>query len=145
MAIFYVYSTASGLFTGTVLSVPRGSLAANLGSECAAIEVGVEGDIDPLSQRVDLVSGALTDYVPPQPSERHVWNAETKRWVLSADAVARRAQHERSLRLLQAGDLRALRAIRELTIDPDNQAARERLVSIELGCIEARKGLLPKE
>src|ERR1019366_7435003 len=38
------------------------------------------GYVDPLSQKMDLATGQLTDYRPPPPSPKHEWNPTSKRW-----------------------------------------------------------------
>ena len=40
----------------------------------------VEGHHDHLSERVDLVTGAVVDYQPPQPDADHEWHAASRRW-----------------------------------------------------------------
>lgn len=49
----------------------------------------IEGHHDHLSKRVDITLGALIDYQPPAPSAEHEWNADTKRWALTAAAQAK--------------------------------------------------------
>lgn len=49
----------------------------------------IAGHFDPLSQKVDLASGQVVDYIPPQPSPDHEWNANSKRWNLSVAAMAK--------------------------------------------------------
>ena len=79
---FSVYRKSDGLFTGGRLHVPEADLARNLRDG----EAHVDGTVDHLSQRVDLATGAVVDYQPPQPSIDHEWNAEVKRWQLTATA-----------------------------------------------------------
>lgn len=76
MNAYQIYDSASGLFTGAALSCDADQLAINVpdGFSCLV------GSYDVLSQRVDITSGSVIDYQPPQASADHVWNTATKRW-----------------------------------------------------------------
>lgn len=76
MNSYSIYFLESGIFTGGIVSCDPERLLANVPDACSCI-LGV---YDHLSQRVDLETGAVIDYQPPQPSENHAWNAETRRW-----------------------------------------------------------------
>jgi translation initiation factor 2 gamma subunit (eIF-2gamma) len=77
------YDSTTGLFTGV-------SMHTNLASPKAIKEFIAEntpaghgafvGYVDPLSQKMDLATGKLVDYRPPQPSPKHEWNVVSKRW-----------------------------------------------------------------
>lgn len=77
MNTWSTYFLDTGLFTGFALGVPTDSLDANIHDECGCI-IGV---YDPLSQRVDVVTGLVVDYQPPRPSPDYAWDNECKRWL----------------------------------------------------------------
>lgn len=75
MTKWYIYNEA-GIFTGGSVDCPESHLDQNVpeGYGCYM------GEVDPLSQRIDIESGELMEYQPPQPSANHQWT-EQKRWV----------------------------------------------------------------
>ena len=77
MNTYSLYVADTGLFTGVSIFCPHMDLARNIpeGQSC------VLGEYARLSQRVDLATGLVIDYIPPQPSVNHAWNSETKRWL----------------------------------------------------------------
>lgn len=75
------------------------------------------GRFDHLSQRVDLATGEVVDFVPPQPSSDHEWDAEKKRWNLNADAAARKRDADAALLMLGEQDRRSVRALREALLE----------------------------
>lgn len=91
--------------------------------------VAIKGHYDPLSQRVDVATGQVVDYQPPQPSPDHAWDETTRRWNLNAD-VQRKADARRAA-LLQIATLERSqhRTMRELALGMDG--AKERLQAIE--------------
>ncbi len=97
MTEYHIYSMTDGVFTGCSISCSQSHLDVNVpdGHSC------LPGAIDYLSQRVDLATGLVIDYQPPQPSINHVWDAAKKRWLYvqtDADiAFDVRAQRDRML------------------------------------------------
>lgn len=79
MNTYSLYSLETGLFTGCALSCSLDRLMdeVNVPAGCGVI-VGV---YDHLSQKVDLATGQVVDYQPPQPSSDHVWDISSRRWV----------------------------------------------------------------
>jgi hypothetical protein len=77
MSTWSKYRLADGMFTGVTVSCRGDYLDANVEPECGC----VIGEYDALSQRVDLITGLVIDYQPPQPSPDHAWDAESRRWL----------------------------------------------------------------
>jgi hypothetical protein len=80
----HIYDLETGLFTGqahqTAVHDPE-SVAAFIDDATPPGHGAYVGKyVDYLSKKVDVDTGMLTEYQPPQPSRRHTWNAETKRW-----------------------------------------------------------------
>jgi hypothetical protein len=101
----------------------------------------IEGHFDPLSQRVDLETGAVVEYQPPAPSPDHEWEAVTRRWVLRADVAARQAKHAQALEQIAALEKNQLRASRELLLNPADREARARLTALDAQIIALRADL----
>lgn len=132
MSTWAIYDEKTGRivshFTG-----PQSQLAANLPAGHAA----KDGRFDPLCQRVNTESGEIEDYQPPQPDADHEWHAESKRWVLSEAASARRMriQHARA-RITQLENSQH-RAIRETALGDPDAAARLKAIDQEIAQLRA--------
>lgn len=134
---YSVFDKATGLFTGTIISVPDDRLEQNTPAGHSV----VEGRHDHLSRRVDLeaVTDGLigphhvVDWQPPPPSENHEWNAKTRRWHLTATAAALADADLSSRAALADIDRRSIRRLRELFADSD-----PRLGALEAEAISAR-------
>jgi hypothetical protein len=129
-----IFDLSSGLFVGRTFHGTRASLALNIPSGCGA----VEGRHDYLSRRVDIESGEVVEYQPPQPSPDHEWNATTKRWALSAAVQERNARRGAARAQIAALESAQVRPQRELLLDPTNADARKRLEAIEIQIITLR-------
>lgn len=137
MKTYHFYLLSSGLFTGCSFSGARDMLEQNTPADCGAHEAP---QVDFLSQRLDLESGKLVDYQPPQPSSDHEWDTVTRRWQLNAarakaefDDMEARAEIDR-LEQQQA------RRVRELLLknDPQLKALDDQIAGL-------RPKLLPKK
>lgn len=118
MKTWSFYRKSDGLFLGREFSAPYSEcLAQNTPAGCVAIE----GVFDRLSQCVDLTSGQVVSYQPPQPDENHEWNATTKRWVKRAEVIAREAQRAQALTRIDELERRQHRRLRELLAASDPQ------------------------
>src|ERR1700727_8531 len=84
MSIYvHFYDAKTGLFTGvsihTTLTEPT-AVKEFVAENTPAGHGSYIGYVDALSQKIDLSTGQIVDYKPPQPSPRHEWNPVTKRW-----------------------------------------------------------------
>jgi hypothetical protein len=104
-----------------------------------ADHLAIAGRFDPLSQRIDVASGMVIDYQPPQPSPDHVWNAATTRWQLSAAAQQRQAMRDAALRRIAALEASQGRALREAAIG--TSGAVEKLKALDAQIAELRQDL----
>jgi hypothetical protein len=137
MSIYvHFYDDKTGLFTGvsihTNLSEPK-DVKAFIKDNTPAGHGSYVGYVDALSQKMDLASGQIVDYKPPQPSPRHEWNVVTKRWQKQAAmnrsaALARIADLEkgqhRTVRETLIRACHAVDAIKE-SLAPESQPVRE--------------------
>jgi hypothetical protein len=89
----------------------------------------IEGIYDHLRKRVDIATGELVDYQPPQPSTDHEWNAETKRWQLNAAAQGKIDAHADALGRIAALEAQGIRSMRELALG--QPGAQDRLAAID--------------
>ena len=112
MAVWSMYDPTTGWFNGKTFSARRSQdVRRNLRNGFQAIE----GDYDYLTQMVDLATGQVVARNPP-------------------GLAANRVPHQRIVRLEQ----QQTRPLRELSIDPKNTAARQRLVDINNQIAELR-------
>lgn len=117
------YDSTTGEFVGRTFSGPKETLAENTLPGCEAVPA--DAVADPLSQRVDVASGEVVDYIPARPSEDHEWNLATKRWVLKPEVAARLAAREA-----------AVQEIRRLETDEQPRPVREILLGIGVGAVD---------
>ena len=103
----------------------------------------MEGDIDHFSQRVDLATGAVVDYVPPQPSANHQWNETVKRWVLNDAVAAENVKRSTAVARITQLEAAQHRPLRELAQDPSNAEARKRIDTIDDEIKHLREMLRP--
>jgi hypothetical protein len=106
---------------------PDSAVADNTPEGCMAIE----GTLDPLSQQVDLKTGKVVDYQPPQPSKDYEWDVDVRRWRLTQDAQAAIAADSDARTKIAMEEAASLRSIRELLLDPTNTDARAKLQATE--------------
>lgn len=140
MKTWSFYHSDTGIFSGRFFSGSERLLALHLLNG----QTPIEGRYDRLSQRVDLTTGQVVDYQPPQPDADHEWNAETKRWQLrpnvererQADMVARD-----EMQAIELGDLRAMREALLSMLPPGSEAAK-RLAASESRIGELRSVVL---
>jgi hypothetical protein len=83
MTVYSIYRADTGYFTGALITCSGAHLSANVPEGCSCLL----GTYDHLSQRVDLETGAVIYYQPPQPSEQHEWNDDLRRWVYVPTAL----------------------------------------------------------
>lgn len=107
MNTYSLYDLATGIFTGGRIICGSEFLDQNIppGIACVA------GEYDELSERVDVATGVVIDYQPPQPSPSYVWDAGPRRWryVKADDDLAAEARAIRD-RLMSECDWVTLRA-----------------------------------
>jgi hypothetical protein len=137
MRQWHFYDAQTGLFSGRKMTCSERTLAANTPEGITAIA----GNFDPMSQRVDLETGEVIDYQPPAPDDDHVWSHEVKRWQLKPEVRERRRNRAQARARIRELEESQHRPQRELAIDPDNEAARERLRNIEAE-IEVHRAVL---
>ena len=87
MMVFSEYNQSTGLLTGRrYIGLPNGLLdMVSLSPESTYLL----GEYDHLSQRVDLSTGNVVDYQPPQPGASYQWDSASRRWVYVANSAER--------------------------------------------------------
>lgn len=126
-----IYSEETGLFTGVIVAVHDELLDANTPIGCKTLI----GRYDHLSQRVDVASGTVVDYQPPQPSTDHEWNADTKRWQLTAAAQSKIDGHTAALAQIAALEAKGARCVRELALGQAGAADRVAAIDAEIAAL----------
>jgi hypothetical protein len=132
----HFYDTTTGLFSGvsihTNLTAPK-DVKKFIAENTPAGHGAYVGYVDALSQKMDVASGQLVDYRPPQPSPKHEWNPTTKRWqrqvgMKRSTALARIAELEkgqhRTVRETLIRACHAVDAIKE-SLAPEAKEVRE--------------------
>jgi len=134
-----VYDAATGVLLRVVMC-PESQLAANVREK----EASIEGDFDTQSNRVDLKTGEVVDYQPPQPSPDFEWDEDVKRWKLSESAVAVMVADGDARTAIKDQEATSLRAIRELLLNPDNTEARAKLQAVDDAIAAERPKIIVK-
>lgn len=103
----------------------------------------LNGYYDHLSARVDVATGKVVDYQPPQPDTDHEWNPTTKRWVLNAAAVAH--QNTMQAAKVRLGELAEQERplMRRLLLDPTDAKSRAALTALDDEVNQLSKSLDP--
>lgn len=116
----------------------------------------IEGQLDPLSQRVDVEalaasdsadhpSNFIVDYRPPQPSDQHEWDVKSRRWRLTLEAQQEVERDELARREIAAIEqLSGPRAVREalIAVLPDGTPEKSRLLELDAEAAEQRKNII---
>ena len=132
---WHFFDTATGELLGRTFSGPESALAANTPPGAQPIE----GAFDHRSQRVDLDTGHVIDWRPPQPDADHEWHPDIRRWRKTAAALATANRRAAAQARIDAAEARQLRAIREHILgDP---TAKVRLRAIDAEIVAARADL----
>jgi hypothetical protein len=131
MKTYHFADAKTGIFGGRKLCLSDDS-GEQLQANTPAGTIPVAGVADWQSQRVDLGTGLLVDYVPPQPSSDHEWHSDRKRWVLRAEVQQARQKRDNALAEIRRLETEVQpRAQRELLLDPADPEPRSRLAAIE--------------
>jgi hypothetical protein len=134
-----LYDPATGIFNGMTISASDEELLKkNIPDGCGAID----GVIDHLAYSVDIETGTVVDYQPPQPNDDHEWITDTKRWQIKPDIIKKQQDKAQALAQLQLLDAKHLRALDEVIAEPDNMVARDNLDAIRKLKIQLRKKLV---
>ena len=104
--------------------------------------IAIDGHHDHLSKRVDITTGEVIDYQPPQPSKHHEWNDDTKRWVINADRQAKIDAHHVALQKIDTLEATQNRFLREVHLGVNVEKATARLKAIEEEIVELRKSIM---
>lgn len=136
MKSFGFFLKTTGRFHSKLLLA---SCAADAENNCPLGYEIIEGQFDPLSQRVNLATGEVIDYQPEQPSADHEWNVDARRWRLKPEVVERNNQRATAQQTIATLEAQQPRAMRELAIDPNNADALQRLQSIDAAIADQRR------
>lgn len=141
--VFHEYDAATGLLSGRQHGFSDSpGLDAYIRDRFRGSVIELSGPVDALSQRVDTETRLLVDYQPPAPDANHEWSHAEKRWHLRADIAQRRAARAAALaKITELETQQQPRALRELTLDPANVTAIERLTQIDQAIAELRETL----
>lgn len=85
----------------------------------------LDGTHDHLSKRVDLTTGQIVDYQPPQPSGEHEWNGASRRWEKRLDVLEREWRRSAAIQEREQLERQQLRSMSDLWVDSEDSAARQ--------------------
>jgi hypothetical protein len=120
------YHKETGVLNGThLLASDDGAVALNTPTD----HIAIDGHHDHSSRRVDVATGELIDYQPPSPGVDYEWNADTKRWQLSAAVEAWQAARSTALAAITVLEGQGIRAMRELALG--QVGAADRLAALD--------------
>ncbi len=124
---FYHKHTGTLHQTSVVVS-DDAAVALNTPPDHVAVDQPASGPLDPLSQKVDVATGKVIDWQPPQPSDDHEWRG--RRWRLTA--TAEEQQRRRTLAIIRRGELLEQQhdLMRRLVLNPQDEDARTALAAL---------------
>lgn len=134
------YNRETGLFHQRTISCASERLAA---LNTPARHMYIAGEFDPLSQRFDIETAQVVDYQPPQPSEDHEWNADSRRWVLKREVLQRQAEKASARARILELEAKAHRYQRTATLG--DEEGKQRLAQVEAEIDTLRPLAFPKE
>jgi thiamine biosynthesis protein ThiC len=136
MHTFSFYDRVTGAIHASVFSTNNPDMVkANTPPD----HIAIDGSHDHLSQRFDLTTGQLVTYQPAAPSADHAWNAETKRWQLSAAAQEKIDQRQQALFTIAQLEAGQARTVREALLGSADALERLRVNDAQIA--ELRKTL----
>lgn len=147
---FSFYRSSDGYFDDLQFSTQSSDALSQLQYLTPPGCVAIAGTHDPLSRRVNLETGHIEEYRPEKPDADHEWlhddpvtGARIRRWVLKPEIAEQRAKLAAADSAVTALDLKLIRPIQELLLDPKNAAARAKLqeLSAEKERIATQSGL----
>lgn len=100
---------------------------------------------DPLSQRVDLSTGEIVDYQPPQPDAEHVWDVDARRWIKRPDVIERERRAVEAQSRIDDLERRQARRVRELLAasDPSLKAIDDEIAQLRVSISGERETSAP--
>jgi hypothetical protein len=119
------YDPSTGLFSGHQFTGHESTIDINAPPEHKA----AEGCHDPLLKRVNIATGEVEDYQPPQPSDDHEWHHESRRWRLSEAVQAKQHARAQAMAQIHVLETQCVRPLRELALGI--AGALDRLASLE--------------
>jgi len=134
--VYSHYFLDTGLFTGRRSRVPEGQESSITPRDGCAF---IAGSYDLLSQKVDIETAEVIDYLPPQPSAEHEWI--NRRWVLTARAKSE-IDSDQSARIeLEQIDKAAIRYLMEAEVGVIDEEGKRRLEAMVERKAELRQRL----
>lgn len=133
--VWHFYDPATGIFAGRSFSGPDRALSANTPPGLQAFD----GVVDALSQKIDLATGKVIDYQPPQPSPDYIWDATVKRWQMDPAVLASQAKKAAAQRTINSLEASQARIIREYILG--DATAKKRLQDLDTDIAGLRKQL----
>jgi hypothetical protein len=133
----YLYDKKTGLFSGRSFEYSGPDFDDAVTANTPQGDAWIEGDFDPATKRVDLGTGRIMEYQPPQPDEDYELSTDTGRWVKRADVARWERDRMNAFSRLELLDRKRSRALADHALRPDERTGEdlklphERLQEIE--------------
>jgi hypothetical protein len=137
MSAWNFYNLVTGEISSKTIIGPADIAKLNCPEGCREIK----GRLDRLSQKIDIETGTVIDFIPEQPSHDHEWNAGKKRWKLNAPAQAAAVADRKARSELVSLERKADRYVAESVAGVIDDEGRRRLAEILSRKAELRKSL----
>lgn len=134
------YHKDTGIFHDlTIVCSDDRAVELNTPENHSAIDNPSDGSIyDHLSQKIDVSTGQVIDYIPTPPSDEHEWDGILRRWQLNATAVDREAKRSSADTRISVLAEEERHLIRRLILDPQDAVSRKRLEEIDAEIVGIR-------
>jgi hypothetical protein len=119
---FHSYDTVTGLLTGNSFSCSDHTVVPDEINGLSWHQS--DGQIDHLSQKIDIDTGTIVDYQPEKPSDEHEWNTDVKRWALMPAVVAAKQARVAAIAEIAALEAKQPRAMREYALGDTTSVRR---------------------
>lgn len=147
MTTITIFDEQSGAF-GRVLRLPASAKPETQLRPGESYKVGV---YDKHSQRVEMATGAVVDYIPPPPDADHEWDLIAKRYRKRVDVLRAEAADTQARERIAELEQSKLRALTDHVLSPDVEVEiggrrmlpKDRVAELEAAIAELRKDLAP--
>jgi hypothetical protein len=136
MRRYSFYHQVTGLFSGTTFATDLPTRE-NLERHTPGGHRPIEGEHDHLSKRVNVATGEVIEYQPPQPSPDHAWDATAKRWSVPPEVTARARARLAAVSEIARLEAAAARPLRELALGDATAAERLREIDTQIAALRS--------
>lgn len=138
-SVSFYHRDTGAIHPVSIVASDESAIALNTPADHVAIDNPVDGSVhDWQSRKVDVKTGEVVDYQPPQPSPNHEWNSTTKRWQQNLATRERESRRRDAHARIAALADEERHLIRRLALNAFDAEAKERLAKIDSEIAELR-------